>query len=423
MFVTGAPAHCWGPGFSWSLESLGPLRFGRVPLLPRETHCMGSSTFIIVLIAAASAANSIPQVEVKKQNTVFAEQWNDDFVWNFEDLPTKGSVPKERVPYSGYIYLDKYGGTRDVMTKYDRAFNRGYPATSWEAADTAAAKQRRGLFSSQSRNDWYGHCNGWTSATIRHAEPQKSVRANGVTFTPADIKGLLAEMYMYNDHVMLAGENANLNPGTLHAILANWLGRGSHPIAMDSDPGEEKWNYPMYSFASGFAQRSARELEVRTNVLYAKDSEDREFDKSPRMHKMKSLHYMLHLDDRGNIVGGYYFGDSDRIDFVWVPLQPKQPGEKGNEAGNPHLDITEVMDIWRQSVPRAARRKWLIVDLADKDRAVEVEDPSRILPRNIRIVPPSRTELTGAEKATDETSDDVIRMAETPVVGSDTVVR
>jgi len=353
---------------------------------------MGSSSLIFVLILAASPANSIPKSDVEKQNSVFAAQWNDDFVWKFDKLPTKGSVPKERVPYSGYIYLDKYGGTIDVMNKFDRAFNNGFPASSWESSDTAAAHLRTGgLFSRQMKNDWYGHCNGWTSATIRHAEPQVSVRENGVVFTPSDIKGLLCEAYMYNDHVMLAGENVTLNPGTLHAILANWLGRGSHPIAMDSDPGEEKWNYPIFSYASGFVKRSSREVEVKTNMLFAKDSEDQEYNKSPRHHEMKSFHYMLHLNTHGDIVGGYYFRDSDMIDFIWVPLRPKQSGAEGNQSGNPYLDVSKVMDLWRRSVPRDARRKWLIVDLAERDRAVEVSDPSRILPRNIRIVPPART--------------------------------
>jgi hypothetical protein len=53
--------------------------------------------------------------------------------------------------------------------------------------------------------DWSGHCNGWTSAAIRHAEPQQSVVRNGVVFTPSDIKGLLAELYIYNDVEDLSG--------------------------------------------------------------------------------------------------------------------------------------------------------------------------------------------------------------------------
>ena len=359
---------------------------------------MGTSTLIIVMIAAASVGNSIPEAEITKQNTVFEKCWNDDFVWNFEQLPTKGGVPEERIPYSGYIYLDKRGGTIDVLNKYDRAFNsnRGFPASSWEASDTVASKKRTrtgGLFfgRTESANGWFGHCNGWTAAAIRHAEPQHSVRMNGVEFTPADIKGLLAEIYIYNEHEVLAGVKTSLNPATLHAILANWVGRGSHPIGMDSDPGEEIWNYPIYSYASACTKRSPREVEVRTNVRYAKDTEDREYDKSPRDHKSKSFHYMLQLDARGDIVGGYYYRDSDRIDFVWVPWKPKKSGEAGNERGNPYVDVSQVMEIWRKSVSREVRRRWLIVDLAEEDRAVEVADPSRILPRNIRIVPPERT--------------------------------
>lgn len=353
---------------------------------------MGSSMLILVMVVAASTANSIPEDEVEKQNTVFASRWNDEFVWNFDKLPTNGGVPEERIPYSGYIYLDNRGGTMDALDTYDRAFNsnRGFPATSWEASDTAESKRRTGLFFGRMENGWYGHCNGWASAAIRHAEPQHSVWANGVEFTPADIKGLLAEVYIYNDHEVLAGLKSYLNPGTLHAILANWLGRGSHAIAMDSDPEEEVWNYPIYSFASASGKHSTREVEVRTNILFAKDTKDQEYDKSPRNHELKSFHYMLELNARGDIVGGYYFDDSDTIDFLWVPLSPKNSGEEGNEGGNPYIDVAKVMEIWRKSVSRDFRRQWLIVDPAEQDRAVVVADPTHILPRNIRIVPPAR---------------------------------
>jgi hypothetical protein len=354
---------------------------------------MGSSILIVALVAAAGIANSIPRAEVEQQDKVFERWWNDDFVWKFDALPKKGGVPKLRIPYSGYIYLDKWGGTADVLGKYDTAFNRnqGFPATSWERADSSEAQRSGFLFFGSPRTDWYGHCNGWTAAAIRHAEPQNRVKLNGVEFSPADIKGLLAEVYMYNEHEVLAGENTSLNPGTLHAVLANWLGRGSHPIAMDSDPGKEIWNYPIYAFATSSAKHSKNEIEVKTNILYARDTEDQEYNDSPRIRDKKSFHYMLHLNGRGDIVGGYYFNDSDTIDFVWVPLNPEEPGDEGNEAGNPHISVAQVMQLWRKSVARETRRQWLVVDLADKDRAVEVADPSRILPRNIKIVPPTRT--------------------------------
>ena len=100
-----------------------------------------------------------------------------------------------------------------------------------------------------------------------------------------------------------------------NAILANWLGRASHAIVMDADPSAEKWNYPVYGFASSFVKRSANEIEVRTNLLYAKDSPEKEHDKSPRKSDMKQFHYMLEVDNNGKITGGYYYSDSQQIDF------------------------------------------------------------------------------------------------------------
>lgn len=363
---------------------------------------MGSSVLIIALIATNTTGAPIPKEDVEKQEAVFARLWYEDFIWKFDDLPTKGGVAKDHIPYSGHIYLDKNGGTANVMRKYDVAVNKNYsyPATSWEYGDTSAARSGTrtvssgfGFFRSTRTvggvNHWYGHCNGWASATIRHAEPQRSVIVDGVEFSPADIKGMLAEVYMYNEHELLAGFESHLNPGTLHAILANWLGRGSHGIIMDADPGKEKWNYPIYGFASSATRRSPREIQVRTNIRYAKDSEDREYNQSPRISKDKYFHYMLELNGQGEIVGGYYFRDSDRIDFVWVPLSPKASGAEGNENGNPHLNVAKVLDIWRKSVPRQTRRQWLVADPNERDRAVEVADPTRLLPRGIRIVPPT----------------------------------
>ncbi len=57
--------------------------------------------------------------------------------WKFDDLPVKGGVGDERVPYSGAIYLDKYGGTVSALRKYDQAFHRGRMlATAHEQWDT-----------------------------------------------------------------------------------------------------------------------------------------------------------------------------------------------------------------------------------------------------------------------------------------------
>jgi len=372
---------------------------------------MGTSALTVVLAIvisgpaqAPAGSGSIKQDEIDYQNQNFEQWWNTELLWKYDDLPTKGNVPKFRIPYSGHDYTDRSGGTMDVMRKYDVAFNSRVPmATEWEREDVGKRRplflfrgrnrlpedfrlpeteRRRGngrgllaaLFSGSGRVPaWYGHCNGRTAASIRHAEPQRSVMRNGVVFTPADIKGLLAEVYMYQDTEFLGGIDFAVNPGTFHVILSNWLGRGSHPVGMDSTLGEVVFNYPIYAYATSHLERPDNRVEVKMNAAYAKSSGG-EHNQSPRIKGVMYFHYTLNLNEEGEITGGEYYGDSSRVDMLWSPLQPAQGGKKGNEIGNPYIDVKEILSIWRESVPSELREKWYNIDPTDEDRIEEPEE-------------------------------------------------
>jgi hypothetical protein len=200
-----------------------------------------------------------------------------------------------------------------------------------------------------------------------------------VTFTPAEIKGLLAEIYIYNESENLAGSNYRINAGAFHAILANWLGRGSHPLAMEADPGEEKWNYPIYSYAYSSAKRRNRRVEVKINLAYTKDSHG-EYNESPRIRRIKYFHYMLELNEDGEIVGGSFLYDSSIIDILWVPMRPRQGGKEGNERGNPHVDVNKVLAIWRESVDEEVRKKWFNIEPPEEDRIRDVSGVEGLVP-------------------------------------------
>jgi hypothetical protein len=353
---------------------------------------MGKTVLMFVLLTAVASGERIPEEVVEKQDAAFQRWWNADFVWKYAELPTQGHVPEFRVPYSGYIYPDHAGGTAETLRKYDGAFSSGYqyPATDWEHWDTTAYKKPveglLGFLGARETPRWYGHCNGWTSAAIRHAEPQQAVRSRGVVFSPADIKALLAEIYMYNDVDMLAGQDHQLDAGTFHAILANWLGRGSHPLGLELDPGEEKWNYPLYAFASAATPRSPRRIEVNTNIRYAKDSVDGEYDESPEFSRVLFFHYVLDLNEQGEIIGGQFLDDSSLVDMLWVPLQPKPAGQDGNEGGNPHVDVDMVLALWRASVSEETRRKWMIVDPSRQDRVIELDEQPQLVARGTEVI-------------------------------------
>ncbi len=338
---------------------------------------MGTSLVFVAILAATSVGNDIGDQKIEKQNQIFQKWWGSEMVWKFDDLPTESNVAKQRIPYSGHIYPDTSGGTVNALYKYDRAFNgRSGRAAAFEQWDTTAFQEstttRGGLFGflsvrRMSTPHWHGHCNGWAAASIRHAEPKQSVTRNGVVFSPADIKALLAEIYIYNDTQMLDGDGSYINAGTFHALLTNWLGRGKHPIGMEADPGREKWNYPIYAYSTSFAKRGSNQVEVKMNAAYA-NSSNGEFQQSPRLKKVKYFHYMLDLSDAGDIVGGYYYRDSSRIDMLWIPVSPKQGKQPGNERGNPHVDVNEVLAIWRASVPQSDRETWAVIDASPQDR-------------------------------------------------------
>jgi hypothetical protein len=375
----------------------------------------GISVLIVLVIASTANAQSrtgaIRDQEVEYQNQCFERWWGTELVWKFDDLPKEGVIGAGRLPYSGYIYPDGGGGTTNALRKYDSAFNRGtYSATSFEQRDISVHKEARryGLFRrrvSYHTPHWHGHCNGWTAAAIRHAEPQTNVVRNGVTFTPADIKGLLAEVYMYTDTEFLGGIDTAINPATFHVVLTNWLGRGKHPIGMDTTVGEEVWNFPIYSYAYwADKDEENKRVEVKLNIAYV-DASPREYDKAPHRRRTMYFHYMLNLDDDGKVVGGNYMG-GNRIDMLWAPLKPIQGGEKGNESGNPYLNVKEVLAIWRDSVPEEKRSKWFNIDPTDEDRIPEPEALAGDAPDSGQEVDASDSpELTVASTGSTETTE------------------
>jgi hypothetical protein len=342
-------------------------------------------------VVYGSSAGAIASQELREQKETYKRLWDADLIVRLDDLPKTGSAPDYRIPYSGHDYPDKSGGTLAAMAKYDKAFHRGQSRAyqneredlQFHTTVKTAGQEivRRGLFGrvvSVSRPSvvphWYGHCNGWTAAAIRHAEPQKSVTRNGVVFTPADIKGLLAELYMYSHTQSLGGDDKDaLNPAMLHLSLANWLGRQSHPVAMETALGEPVINFPVYAYKTTLTRLSPNRYDAKTLITYTLHV-PKELDKSPKSNRQLYFHYVLDLDAKGNIVAGQYQRDSGRIDMLWAPLQIVQGGQEGNRGGNPHLDVKEVLAIWRDSVEEDLVKKWTNIDPTEDERALAKND-------------------------------------------------
>ena len=77
-----------------------------------------NTLFVALTVTVLGAP--IASEDVKRQNTIFKDLWETDFIWKFDSLPEKGGVDEARVPYSGYIYPDRQGGTRSLPTPIQR---------------------------------------------------------------------------------------------------------------------------------------------------------------------------------------------------------------------------------------------------------------------------------------------------------------
>jgi hypothetical protein len=125
---------------------------------------------------------------------------------------------------------------------------------------------------------WWGICHAWAPAALMEKEPLKAVTRNGVTFDVSDIKGLLISQYDQTDAYMVGGRcndvdeeierdetgritNADcrdLNAGTFHVIITNFLGVNKRGLVIERTWDYEVWNQPLV----GYQITSQREISV-----------------------------------------------------------------------------------------------------------------------------------------------------------------
>ncbi len=322
---------------------------------------------------------------LQKNSTFFFRMFDQGFSRKFEDLPAVGEVPEESKPMSGGYYPESTGGTdvavngKTALAKYDEVFNGEGKAQAWEREKHVSGPA------------WAGHCNGFSAAGQRHPkEPSKTVVKNGVTFDPRDIKALMAEIHMSADYEFLGGARCELaappsvasradptimgdcediNPGTLHAAVGNWIGRKKHVLIIDQYSGEQVWNYPLVKYESSsavvseteakrmvtaggsdyiFNPQAAKFVAVTMKLVYVEAQKSEILGK--RYLAEMPLSYVLELNAQGEILGGEWTGQSQKEhpDFLWLALEP-QPGNGTRYMGNPHLDAKEVIKLWAES--------------------------------------------------------------------------
>lgn len=350
-----------------------------------------------------------------------------DYVTQWSELEKyqQGSVEDARIPYFDTWYPEVNQGTNrnGALTKYDQAFYGGEAkAAKWEADHH-----------SRLTPNWYGHCNGTAVAVSRYQSPKVSVKrpkgcvvgtASCVEFTPLDIRAMLSEMSMNARAKFISGRRCNLttaellkrpalradpqvmdacddvNPGSFHVSLVNFLGRMKQPIVFDENQNDEVWNYPIYKYSfttSGpldeaqaiaalqlkqplenwaFNPKARSWYKVNLTVSYRNATNDVPSNAGAIGPPLNlAYEYVVELDENNDVIGGEWIGNyrNSHPDFIWMPFEPSTP--TGDDSrGNPLLSNQDVTAIWAESV------------------GLDPANPFRDKPKNnfdVRFFPPS----------------------------------
>ena len=159
----------------------------------------------------------------------------------------------------------------DKWALYEYLSGNSYPnpfyASAWEVLNHY----------SPGGGSWWGHCNGWAAAAILTNEPREAqtYQAGGhdITFTTADLKGLLTESYYsQNSHFYGARYNgeeqdiADLYPDAFHKIMTFYVRDRGVPLVFDTSADAAVWNYPAYAYEMTITETTDADATDLVNI-------------------------------------------------------------------------------------------------------------------------------------------------------------
>ncbi|GAB9474894.1 Elicitor-like transglutaminase, partial [Globisporangium polare] len=258
--------------------------------------------------------------------------------------------------------------------------------------DGSACAIRAGQSSGYCIPTWYGICHAWAPAAELEPEPKCATKVNGITFQPMDIKALMTQVYndAYVDVVFLGArfdgpdsplnldkygrftnpERRDIGAGLFHIGLTNILGKRSQSFILDVAAGSEVWNQPVSKYEVVEARlvdpvQASRTYyrtptypfnadmknlaHMRTRVSWIVEAtEDGPLVSNGRVGAYTNTveyEYFLELDDKLNIIGGEWLGESNQNhpDFLWFAKGAPRP-DTVTDLGMSYKDIRALLD-------------------------------------------------------------------------------
>lgn len=306
--------------------------------------------------------------------------WNDpfkmqaDFEVDFDNLPLSGSIDDAGLAWPGYYWANNRGGiAQRWRSNNPQDFKYKSPSLSQiqlmpqEEVNKLSPAEKLDIFmgdysfptvkrvwgqTRKGADAWHGICHGVSPSSLNHSEPSTKTLVNNdgveITFYASDIKALLAYYYakVSDSKTVQVGKRCfvgarfpflnrrsgckDVNPGSLHIIMANRLGISKKGFIADMDRYKQVWNHPAIEFTSrvmrtvnGDVRNSAhgttKRVLVKSKVKYSATISALDvpvIGTNLAKYDTRIYTYWLELDASNNIIGGEWVSD-DRPDFLW----------------------------------------------------------------------------------------------------------
>ncbi|MEW6709402.1 MAG: hypothetical protein AB1403_06200 [Candidatus Riflebacteria bacterium] len=296
---------------------------------------MKKTLLIILLLSLFSPLAAVSADDGSASGEIKPAPWSGDWWSRKKGFMVKGWPGHSPSP------LERY----DAFVQSRTGKNPG--AHAWES------NPRNAHYNPNAEN-WEGHCNGWSAASMLTPEPRKKHVRNGIVFETSDQKAILSELYM-NTYCKFYGNrywgNNNddpddIYPDEFHRLLMQYIADGKSAMICDTSWDNQVWNFPLFKFESSWSTGwfDDSKLKVKTTVYYADDGVKPDFLGTKWFSTTYT--YNLFLDGNGNIIEGEWTGASSKNhpDFVWVPTGDA-PNPPNSNQENPCLDPKFVKEI------------------------------------------------------------------------------
>ena len=245
-------------------------------------------------------------------------------------------------------HLFDVGGPLDKYDAYVSSTTGVDPQTrQWELAHFSF---------SDPKLDWAGKCNGWAVAALVEPEPRTPRTVNGITFTIADQKGLLADYYFAAPAATrVGGKDGGVTAADFHRTILDWVGKQRKGLVMNAFDGTNQVaSFAIYKYQAIYMPDPAAP-DTKTHVRMTVWAAD--YHVAPNFvglqnwpnNKLKTYSYFIY-GPRDNPTGGEWEGDSVAGPYahpedLWYP--DLSPGARNlfGTLTSPRLDYGTIEGI------------------------------------------------------------------------------